>query len=75
MKQSLKIGLFIGVSIASLCSAILQFFPFNYWTVIILLYLYIMVGVLTSYMVHKNLTKRTKIKLDKKFEELISKLD
>jgi|GEM_PF-2942030 len=73
MKHSLKIGLFIGVSVASLSALILQFVPVNYWTIVIVLYLYSIVGALTSYFVHNNLRKRTKIKIEKKLGEIAAK--
>ncbi|MCK4634485.1 MAG: hypothetical protein KAT37_01285 [Candidatus Aenigmarchaeota archaeon] len=68
MKHSLKIGLFIGVTIASISSLILQFVPINYWTIVAVLYLYSIVGALTSYFVHINLKKRIKIKIEKKLD-------
>ena len=70
MKHSLKIGLFIGVTIASISSLILQFVPINYWTLVVFLYLYSIVGALTSYFVHINLNKRIKIKIEKKLDNL-----
>ncbi len=60
MKHSLKIGLFIGVSTASLAALVLRFVALNYWTVVAVLYLYSIVGALTSYFVHINLEKRIK---------------
>ncbi len=75
MKHSLKIGLFIGVSIASISALILQFVPVNYWTLVTILYLYSIVGALTSYFVHNNLRKRFKQKIEKKFDEIIVRFD
>lgn len=62
MKHSIKWGLFIGVTIASLSSLILRFVPLNYWTLVSVLYLYSVVGVLSSFVVYKDLEKRKKIK-------------
>ncbi len=66
MKHSLKIGLLIGVTMASVSSLILRFVPVNYWTIVCVLYLYTLVGALTSYFVHINLVKR--IKKEKKYD-------
>ena len=73
MKHSLKIGLFIGVSIASFSSLILQFVPLNYWTIVAILYMYSIVGALTSYFVHTNLVKRMENKIEKRFGEFSSR--
>ena len=73
MKHSLKIGLFIGVTIASLSSFVLQFVPLNYWTIVAILYLYSIVGALTSYFVHTNLVKRMENKIEKRFGEFNSR--
>ena len=74
MKHSLKIGLFIGVTVASASSLILRFVHLNYWTLVAVLYLYSIVGALTSYLVHNNLRKRIKEKIEKKLDEIIAKL-
>ncbi|UCG95739.1 MAG: hypothetical protein JSV92_01675 [archaeon] len=73
MKHSLKIGLFIGVTIASFTSLTLHFVPLNYWTIVAVLYLYSIVGVLTSYFVHKNLKKRTKLKIEKRLDDFFAR--
>ena len=58
MKHSLKWGLFVGVTIATLSAVALRFVPLNYWTLVAFLYLYSVVGALTSYIVHKDVIKR-----------------
>ena len=58
MKHSIKIGLFVGVSVASLSALVLRFVPLNYWTIVAILYLYSIVGAMTSYFVHVDLRKR-----------------
>lgn len=75
MRHSIKLGLFIGVSVASLSALILQFVPLNYWTIVAVLYLYSIVGVLTSYFVHKNVKRRTKIKIEKKLDDVAARFD
>jgi len=74
MKDSLKIGLLIGVTVASVSSLILQFVQLNYWTLVAVLYLYSVVGALTSYFVHNSLRKRIKQKIEKKFDEIAARL-
>jgi len=71
MKHSIKWGLFIGVGIASISSLLLQFIPINYWTLVGILYLYSIVGFITSYIVHKDLRKRLKIKIEKRLDEIL----
>ena len=58
MKHSLKWGLFVGVTIATLSAVALRFVPLNYWTLVAFLYLYSVVGVMTSYIVHRDVIKR-----------------
>jgi len=58
MKHSLKWGLFVGVTIATLSAIALGFVSLNYWTLVAFLYLYSVVGALTSYIVHKDVRKR-----------------
>jgi len=70
MKHSIKWGLFIGVSIASVSSLLLQFIPLNYWTLVGILYLYSVVGFITAYIVYRDLRKRMKIKIEKRLEEI-----
>ena len=74
MKHSLKIGLFIGVTISSVSSLILRFVEINYWTLVGILYLYSVVGALTSYFVHKDLKKRHKTKLEKRLDEILERI-
>ena len=62
MKHSIKWGLFVGVTIASISSIILRFLPINYWTLVVFLYMYSIVGVITSVVVYKDLESRNKIK-------------
>ena len=62
MKHSIKWGLFVGVTIASISSLILRFIPINYWTLVAFLYLYSVVGAITSIIVYKDLESRGKIK-------------
>lgn len=54
MKKSIRLGLFIGVGVASLTALFLHFLPLNYLVVVGVLYLYSVVGVLTAYTVRKN---------------------
>lgn len=73
MRHSIKLGLFIGVSVASLSALALRFVPLNYWTIVAVLYLYSIVGALTSYFVHNDLRKRTKIKIEKKLDDVVAR--
>ncbi len=74
MRQSLKIGLFIGVTFASFSAFILRFISVNYWTLVMLLYLYCLVGVVTSYFVHKSASKRVIEKIEKKLEKIFTEV-
>jgi len=70
MKHSIKLGLFIGVTVASFTALVLRFVPPNYWTLVILLYLSPVVGTLTAYFVHKDLSKRMKTKIEKSLDNI-----
>lgn len=72
MKHSIKWGLFVGVTIASLSALALQFIPLNYWTLVAFLYLYSIVGALTSYIVYKDLEKRDKLKEESAIENILN---
>jgi len=74
MRQSLKIGLFIGVTFASVSALILRFTSVNYWTLVTLLYLYCLVGALTSYFVHKSASKRVIEKIEKRLEKIFTEV-
>jgi len=74
MKHSLKWGLFVGVSVASVSSLILRIVPVNYWTLVGILYLYSIVGFTTSYIVYKDLRKRMKTKIEKKLDEILERV-
>ena len=74
MKHSLKWGLFVGVSVASVSSLILRVVPVNYWTLVGILYLYSIVGFTTSYIVYKDLRKRMKTKIEKKLDEILERV-
>jgi len=74
MKHSLKWGLFVGVSVASVSSLILRVVPVNYWILVGILYLYSIVGFTTSYIVYKDLRKRMKTKIEKKLDEILERV-
>ncbi len=74
MKHSLKWGLFVGVSVASVSSLILRVVQVNYWTLVGILYLYSIVGFTTSYIVYKDLRKRMKTKIEKKLDEILERV-
>ncbi|MCD6399042.1 MAG: hypothetical protein J7L08_03920 [Candidatus Aenigmarchaeota archaeon] len=74
MKHSIKWGLFIGVTVASVSSLILRVVRVNYWTLVGILYLYSVVGFTTSYIVYKDLRKRMKTKIEKKLDEILERI-
>jgi len=74
MKHSIKWGLFIGVTVASVSSLILRVVRVNYWTLVGILYLYSIVGFTTSYIVYKDLRKRMKTKIEKKLDEILERI-
>ena len=75
MKHSIKWGLFVGVTVASISSLLLRILPVNYWTIVGILYMYSIVGVVTSYMVHNNLRKRIKLKIEKRLDEILERFN
>lgn len=58
MWHSIKVGLFIGVTISSLVIFILRIVPMTSLIMIIILYTYAVVGVLTAFFLYKRFEKK-----------------
>ena len=56
MKYSIIIGLFIGVVFSSIVLLLLKFIPLNYPFLLLILYMYAIVGGVTAFFVHKRIT-------------------
>lgn len=57
MKHSIMIGSFIGVTFASSISFIFRFFTVTYWNLVIILYMYVVVGALTAFFIERKTIK------------------
>jgi len=59
MFHSIKIGLFIGITIASAVLFILKtnLITNSYYLLVFILYMYVFVGFLTAFFVHKTIKK------------------
>jgi hypothetical protein len=56
--NNIILGLFVGVTIASLLGTFIRIFEVNLLILIVLLYLYPMTGLLTAYIITRNTRKR-----------------
>lgn len=56
MRHSIKMGVLIGLSVASVSAFMLRFIPLTYFVMVAFLYLYVAVGAATGFTVHRKLT-------------------
>jgi 5-bromo-4-chloroindolyl phosphate hydrolysis protein len=57
VKRSIITGSFIGIAFATSISFILKFLPLTYWSLVMILYMYVVVGALAAFFVDRKLTK------------------